>query len=535
LAARPLASSGTAAEALKPSSTSTRALLASVWREVLGIEAISDSEGFFEQGGDSLSLLEAVAAAHARGLLVPPTLIAEGWTIIELARWIDRPEPTADGTTPGPGEVAPPDALDCAFLRSDAVDDPNWKRFLEQSRSRPGRREDLGPPQVVLLTGGTGHLGSRLLGELLRRIDGDVVVLVRSVDPTRGRERVLAALGNHGIDLTPDQEARVQIVPGDLEQSRLGLTAEAWERLAERVDTIYHTAARVNLVLPYADLRPANVLGTREVVRLQGTGRTKRLHHASSLSVFVATDRNRGRLGEDDGLEASRWVHGGYAQTKWAAEWLVRASAQAAGPTTVYRLGLITGDSQTGRAASNDFLTLFIRGLTRLGCVPRLDPGDLWLDVTPIDFAAPALAHLSLVDSSAPPDLVTYHLANPRGLTLREILGGLRAQGVRLEEVSTDVWRERIGRSERLGPEESAACLALCRALPDGEAAFQAFRTMDLFQATQVVFDCKSARSGLAGSGVDWPPPGPVLLSRYLSTIRPQSIAGVSQDAPDKP
>src|SRR5262249_27581250 len=158
-----------------------------------------------------LALLEAVAAAHARGLLVPPSLIAEGWTIPELARWLDGPVPAADGGMPGAGAGTPPGALDCAFLRNDTADGPAWGQFLRQARARPGRPDGIATPRVVLLTGSTGHLGSRLLGELLRRIDGEFFVLVKVEDPVRGLERVLAALGDHGIDLTPEQRVRVQV------------------------------------------------------------------------------------------------------------------------------------------------------------------------------------------------------------------------------------------------------------------------------------------------------------------------------------
>src|SRR5262249_5166679 len=151
--------------------------------------------------------------------------------------------------------------------------------------------------------------------------------------------------------------------------------------------------AWVNLVLPYSVLRPANVLGTHEVLHFLGTGRCKRLHYASTLSVFVASDRNRGQLLESDRLTDTRWVYGGYAQSKWAAEWLRRAAEGAAGPVAHYRLGLITGDSRTGQAPGRDFLTLFLRGLVGLDGVPALET-ELFLDITPVDFAAAALAHL---------------------------------------------------------------------------------------------------------------------------------------------
>ncbi len=482
-----------------------RDILASIWRKVLGTDELSESQGFFEQGGDSLGLLEVVVVAQSRGLIVPPALIAEGRSIGEIVRWLENRSETI---------VATPGALDAGFLRRDVESDPTWRSLLDSARRRDAGTQLPQAPRAALITGATGHLGSRLLAELLTRTDATLHVLVRAPDPDIGLARVRDSLRLHNFLLDSRQRARLQVHCGDLEKPRLGLSTATWNELCGRLDTIYHTAARVNLVLPYAVLREANVEATRRVVRLQATGRVKRLHLASTLSVFVAADRNRGRLAEDDGLVSTRLVFGGYAQTKWASEWLVRDSRGAAGPSSIYRLGLITGDSRTGRSAAHDFLALFVRGLTRLGCVPWLEGDDLWLDVTPVDFAAAALACLSLRPASSNP--ATYHLASPRGLSFRELTAMLRARGLRLDEVAPAAWRKRIAAVERQDPEAAAACLALCRALPGGPGVFQAFRALDLFQATGVTFDCTAAREGLRGSGLPWPEPGSDLFSRYL-------------------
>jgi amino acid adenylation domain-containing protein/thioester reductase-like protein len=508
LASRPLGRPG---PAVALDGDSPGEMLAAIWCEVLGLDSVSTAEGFYEQGGDSLALLEAVTGAHARNLLIPPALLADGRSIDDIVRWLrDREARTDDPSSPPPG------ALECAFLRAES-EDPGWAAFLRGSGARPDR-SSWGPPRVVLLTGGSGHLGSRLLAELLRTTEAEILVLVRATDEDEGRSRLAAALASHGVEVFQDAWGRVRAVPGDIERPRLGLAMSEWGALAGRVDTIYHNAARVNLVLPYEALRTANVLGTREVLRFQGTGRVKRLHYTSTLSVFVATDGNRGRIREDDRLESTRWVFGGYAQTKWAAEWLVRAAGGAVGPTSIYRLGLITGDSRTGRSSPDDFLARFLRGLTRLGCVPHVG-GDagLTLDVTPVDFAAAAMARLSLAEPPRGPGPSTLHIANPEPLSLADLVESLRSRGVPLREVPPGLFRASLSDLERLDPEAAVACLALCRALPGGDAAFVAYRTMDLFQATGVEFACDAAREALAGSDAKWPVPGRVLLERYLA------------------
>jgi thioester reductase-like protein len=449
------------------------AMLAAVWSAVLGRPA-DVSCGFFEQGGDSLGVLEVAAAAHARGLTIPPALIAEGRTVAEIAAWLRT------GATAG--------AVPAAELEADAA-----RVLFALPSVGSGSRlttAPTGPHSAILLTGATGFLGSWLLRELLAHTTAEIVCLVR--DPAR----------------LPD-ELRVRSVVGDLERPRLGLSSSDWFDLAARVGTVYHCAAAVNMVLPYDRLRAANLLGTTEVLRLLATGRPKRLHYASTLSVLVSTDRNRGDVLEADGLTATREVFGGYAQTKWAAERLLRLAGGRFGPVAHYRLGLITGDTRTGRGPGRDLLTLFLRGLARVGGYPAGVERNLFVDITPVDYTAAAMARLSLAGELA--DGTTFHVANPRSLSLAGLLDAVRAAGVRLDPLTADEFRER---AEGLDPESAATCLALCRALPG--TGYDRLRTADLFQATGVTFDQANTIAGLAESGIACPPPDPELIGKYV-------------------
>ncbi len=60
--------------------------------------------------------------------------------------------------------------------------------------------------------------------------------------------------------------ARLEVVAADV--SALAADSPLFIDLAQRVDAIYHSAALVNWVLPYAQMRTPNVLGTLALLQL---------------------------------------------------------------------------------------------------------------------------------------------------------------------------------------------------------------------------------------------------------------------------
>ena len=73
------------------------------------------------------------------------------------------------------------------------------------------------------------------------------------------------------------------------------------------------------------------------LARLATTERLRPIHYASTLSVFVATDRNAGVVRPNDDLGETREVYGGYAQSKYVAERYLRALGDGGLPVTLQR------------------------------------------------------------------------------------------------------------------------------------------------------------------------------------------------------
>ncbi|MEB3061597.1 non-ribosomal peptide synthetase [[Mycobacterium] zoologicum] len=89
--ALPLPAVATRGEA-DPPVTATEKTLAGICAELLGVDAVGRSDGFFELGGDSILSVQLSARARAAGLQVDPRMIFEHPTFAELAAAVDAAE-----------------------------------------------------------------------------------------------------------------------------------------------------------------------------------------------------------------------------------------------------------------------------------------------------------------------------------------------------------------------------------------------------------------------------------------------------------
>lgn len=487
-------------------------LLTEIWQRVLKIQGIGPKEDFFDLGGDSLGVLQVSLEAELHGIPLSPSKLIELRTISQLADWI-REQKNNNSYVQDVAGGRPVETL-----RQDVALDAEWQALIAQARQLP--RPAGGRPGKVLFTGATGFLGPRLMHDMMQKSPDTVFyAVVRAADTKTALDRLTAAFQRQGIRMTPEIRRHIVPVCGDFSQPRFGLSEKQWNDYALKIDSIVHCGATVNMVLPYESLRDANVGGTQEVTKFALTARRKPLHYASTLSVFVSTDQNTGQALESDRLENTTTVFGGYGQTKWAAEHFLHQIPPDVLEASIYRLGLITGDTRTGEGSAKDFINMFMHGVVALGCVPQGDAGKMEVDVTPIDYCSAAMAHIVLLPHARKGHEV-YHIANTKGFSLEMILETLRERGHAIPVVSVEEWQRRMEARKHDGftVEESAAYLGLSRLLPDA-LAFERNRAFDLFQATGIRFDQKNTHKALAGTGLSCPVADKKLLHIYLNNV----------------
>ncbi|GAA2689788.1 thioester reductase domain-containing protein [Streptomyces lunalinharesii] len=311
---------------------------------------------------------------------------------------------------------------------------------------------------AVLLTGGTGFVGSRLCAELLRRTDGAVVCLVRAEDVAGAEQRVRSAL--KGVDEDEDVAVspRLRAVPADLSADRFGLSEHTYRQLADEVDAVYHCAASVHLAASYERVAPVNVGGTRRAIEFCTTGTPKHLHHVSTLGVFLAA-REAGLPRVIESTEPTFRTCGsfGYLRTKVGAERAVMTAAADNGlAATMYRPGLVLADSRDGAAPVNDFTTCVLAAAIVTGCYPTALGS---LPASTVDHTAQAIAALSLAPGAAGS---VFHVMRPKPLPMRELFERACEHGHRLREVTAQQWRDAL-HAHRANPWARAAhTLEIC-------------------------------------------------------------------------
>lgn len=281
---------------------------------------------------------------------------------------------------------------------------------------------------TVFLTGFPGFLGSALVGRLLDRYPGDVTVtcLVQSKYAELADRRAEAIEADH------DAAGRIRLVAGDVTEPNLGLGDAAG--LREQTVEVYHLAAVYDLGVSRAVAKAVNVDGTRHV--LDYAEACPNLRRFQYVSTCYVSGRYDGEFTADHLAEGQRF-NNHYETTKLLAELDVQRRMDRGLPATIYRPGIVVGDSETGETQKYDGPYYVLRSLLRqpgVAVMPMVgDPGAVEANVVPRDFVVDAIAHLSALDES---EGETYQIANPDPPTVSELLSLFeRAAGKRAVRV----------------------------------------------------------------------------------------------------
>jgi thioester reductase-like protein len=263
---------------------------------------------------------------------------------------------------------------------------------------------------LSLVTGFPGFIGARLLPRLLElhpRMSVRCLVQKKFLDLARRDLERLAA--------DPAIRGRIGLVVGDITLPRLGLADHDAGELRSGMTAAFHLAAVYDLAVSRDLGLRVNVEGTRNVLAFIREAKAfERLHYVSTAYV---SGRAQGVFRETD-LDVGQSFRNHYEETKFLAEVEVVRSGV---PATVYRPGVVVGDSRTGETAKFDGPYFALTAMSRLpsGVFLRVGSGRHPINLVPVDFVIEALARLSADPASGGK---TYHLADPDPLPVAEVV-----------------------------------------------------------------------------------------------------------------
>ena len=286
-----------------------------LWRDFFSNEALEASDSFFEVGGDSMMAQSMIQALQEKlGVSLTADTLFVNDTARSLAKVISHHTEKSDTSS------AHQQALN---LRAEISLDPE---IFPEAPPSPGKA-----PRNLFLTGATGFLGAYLLAELLKQTEATIHCLVRAESTREAEQRLINTLQHYQL-WHDSMRSRLNPIPGRLDRPLLGIDKNTFDKLAKELDAIYHNGALINQSYPYLLLKPSNVEGTIEVLRLACQGKATPLHHISTISV---QDFSSGYIQEELLVPYHKYLQGGYIQSKWVAEQLVCMAHQRGLPVTI--------------------------------------------------------------------------------------------------------------------------------------------------------------------------------------------------------
>jgi thioester reductase-like protein len=352
-----------------------------------------------------------------------------------------------------------------------------------------------GSPREILLTGVTGFLGGEIASELLRATDARLHCVVRDRQGVPARERLEEVRRRLGANAS-----RLVLVDGDATEATLSDPG-----LAERVDTIVHCAALVNLFAPYAALRGTNVLSARAVLDFASRGNPKAVHFVSTAGIFLSP-RYRSRTVLESEIVHGEGLRNGYSQSKWAADTMMLRARERGFAVNLYRPAFVGWHSESGRHGEHDLVALLLASSLLAGQAPRL---DLQINSTPVDYVAGTVVKL-LSNPAARGG--TFHVASRRAVPFVELAAMAALPLVPLPE-----WQAAVA--------ARAAIFAKFAAMVGGAQADEESGSLELGLEHDRTYDDARVRELLGEKFRPAPPLDAAQVSRFVHALRRSAAA----------
>jgi thioester reductase-like protein len=359
-------------------------------------------------------------------------------------------------------------------------------------------------PHNVFITGVTGFVAAFAMKELLEQTPAKLYGLVRADSAEHGLERIRQNMASYHL-WKPEYEQRVVAVNGDLKNPHFGLSEKEFQWFGDTMDAVYHVGSKLSYVAPYAHLAPQNVGGTEETIRLAVTGKAKPYHFVSSLGILLGYHIPVGGQ-EDDEMDATKCPEVGYFQTKYVAERVVRIARERGIPLSIYRIGLIVGESEHGLANLDDFVARIMIGCVQSGFGPDVSND---MDMTPVDYIGKTMIYLAHQQASKGQ---VFHLLNPQPITWGGIMDTIIQAGYPITKLPFHDWVKAV-------EDHAVEGNPLLPLMPFFHIPFAA-RMLGVSKTAYHALGTKKTQAALNGSGIVCAPVDKRMVATFLNHFR---------------
>ncbi len=394
-------------------STKNERILAQSWEKVLGLKKVGIQDDFFDVGGDSIlaiKLLSEIKKTFNRELSVKS--IFSYPTVYDFSRFLEDIDSNVSYLD---SEINVENESSLDIDLSDLTVLESYKEI----------------PENIFLTGATGFVGVYLLSNLLIRTTATIYCMVRGATLIEAKDRIIDKLKKYEL-YHPDYLDRIIPVLGDLSKENLGIHKQMFKEITKKVDYIYHTASYMNHFSNYDQLKKANVNGNREILKIATSVKLKKVLYTSTVDGLV-----EGAKEKDSRDHEIHKISSGYGGSKWVGEKIMSKAQEKGIPLQIYRLGLITGDSITGKIPENQWFSWLLKSCYELGYFAE----EMTFPITPVDYVSQAITSISL-HQNITSDI--FHLSNSQFVNLEKFFNNPVAKLDEIKKISLQNWLSKL-------------------------------------------------------------------------------------------
>ncbi|KAL6849010.1 Type I Iterative PKS [Amphichorda felina] len=290
----------------------------------------------------------------------------------------------------------------------------------------------------VLITGGTGSLGSHLVANLAEREDVDRVIVLNRRNGMDAMQRQNRALTLRSLCLSASALRKLEVYGCDMSKPDLGLSPETYKSIASTTTHIIHSAWAMSAKRPIQGFDSQFRIMHNMIKLAQDASSslpaTRKVHFQFVSSIAVVGHyplRHNTPHVPEVRVNIGDVLPNGYGDAKYACECALDETLHKHPErfaTSCVRIGQIAGATASGYWNTQEHLPFLLKSSQTLKCLPNFEGLLSW---TPVDRVAGTLADLILTDKPHPvynidnpvrqqwADMVPV-LANSLGVTLRD-------------------------------------------------------------------------------------------------------------------